>query len=251
MTFKNKKIMITGGTRGLGRAMTDAAAALGSEVWPIGRTKDDLVSVAETSDKVHPLQLDITADNAAERAFGTVLPDILILNAGAIPRMAPVREQSWTEFSENWMTDVKASYGFGTAALKRPLAKGSTVVTISSGAAIGGSFASGGYAGAKRMQWFLSGYLQKEADELGLGLRFLTILPKQQFSETDLGQAASRGYAKRLGISQKDFLARFQDALTPAGFAAHAMEILSDPQYLDCQTFAINGAGIERMDEHK
>ena len=248
MTLAGKKIMITGGTRGLGAAMSVAAANMGAEVWALGRGEDALDAVASQSDRIYPVQQDIAADDAAQRAFDTVLPDILILNAGATPRMAPVHKLSWSEFSHNWHTDTKASFTFGSAALTRPMAPGGLVVTISSGAALSGSFASGGYAGAKRMQWFLSGYLQREADELDLGLRFITILPKQQFRETDIGQTASSGYAARLGISQEEFLGRFTNPLTPTGFAEHAMAVITDPQYSDSQSFGINGAGIERLD---
>ncbi|WP_299683965.1 SDR family oxidoreductase [uncultured Tateyamaria sp.] len=249
MTLASKKVMITGGTRGLGGAMAVAAAQMGAEVWALGRDPDDLAAMARQSAHIHPMQQDVTADDAAVRAFDTVLPDILILNAGAVPHMAPVHMQTWDAFSGNWQTDTKSSFTFGTAALTRPMAPGGLVVTISSGAALAGSFASGGYAGAKRMQWFLSNYLQREADELDLGLRFLTILPLQQFRETEIGQAASSGYADRLGISQDAFLDRYTNPLTPAGFAAHAMAVITDPQYSDCQSFGINGAGIERLDK--
>lgn len=248
MTLDGRKIMITGATRGLGRALAETAAAANAEVWAIGRNTADLESLSAHSNKIHPLRLDITADDAATKAFDTAVPDILILSAGAIPRMAPVRDQTWAEFSTNWETDVKGAFTFGKAALARPMPDGGIVLTISSGAAIGGSFASGGYAGAKRMQWFLSQYLQREADELERRIKFLTVLPKQQFRETELGQTASSGYADRIGIAQDDFLARFKNALTPQGFADSVVAVLTEPHYADGHTFAVSGAGIERMD---
>jgi NAD(P)-dependent dehydrogenase (short-subunit alcohol dehydrogenase family) len=53
---------------------------------------------------------------------------------------------------------------FCREALRAPLAPGSVVVIISSGAGLGGSPISGGYAGAKRMQMFLAKYCQAESD---------------------------------------------------------------------------------------
>lgn len=247
MELFEKKVMITGGTRGLGRAMAEQALSQGADVWVIGRKQSGLSEVAAMSDRVHPVRLDVSEAGAAATAFDQVVPDVLILNAGATPKMAPVQNQGWEEFSVNWATDVRSSLEFGAAALKRPMARGSAIVTISSGAAIGGSFASGGYAGAKRMQWFLSDYFQREADDQGLGLRFLSILPKQQFAETELGQTASNGYAKRLGISHEEFLARFKDPLTPSGFASLAMEVLTGTSYEQHSAFGISGAGIERI----
>lgn len=248
MSLTGKTVMITGASKGLGRAMAEKAASLGAEVWAIGRDQADLDSLAAMSDAIHPLVLDITEENAANQAFEAASPDLLILSAGTAPKMAPVRELSWQEFSANWQTDVRQSYNFGTAALTKPLKDGSTVVTISSGAALSGSFASGGYAGAKRMQWFLSGYLQKEAQELDRDIRFLTILPLQQFRDTQLGHLASTGYAKRLGISHEEFLARFKNALTPEGFAEKTFEVLLGPDTVDASSFGINGSGIEKFD---
>lgn len=241
--------MITGGSRGLGRAMAVACAASSAEVWIIGRNAVSLDAVSEMSDNIRPIELDISLDGAAARAFDIVVPDILILSAGASPKMAPVHQQTWNEFSNVWKTDVKSSFEFGSASLTKPMPQDGTVVTISSGAAIGGSFASGGYAGAKRMQWFLSGYFQREADDLSQSIRYLTILPKQQFRDTELGHAASSGYAARLGIPQEEFLSRFKDALTPEGFAEHVLQVLTEPEFAKGKTFAINGAsGIEQMD---
>jgi hypothetical protein len=52
---------------------------------------------------------------------------------------------------------------FSQAALTTPLPAGTTIMLISSGAALGGSSLSGGYAGAKRTQMFLADYAQKES----------------------------------------------------------------------------------------
>ncbi len=50
---------------------------------------------------------------------------------------------------------------------------------VSSGAALAGSPLSGGYAGAKRMQMLLAGYLQRAADARELGIRFVALAPRQ------------------------------------------------------------------------
>jgi NAD(P)-dependent dehydrogenase (short-subunit alcohol dehydrogenase family) len=205
MTLEAKKVMITGATRGLGRAMAIAAANSGAKVCAIGRTSDALKHLEGGHEGIRGLRLDVSQKDAAKIAFQEMQPDVLILNAGARPKMGSIQSQDWGSFSVNWELDVKHAFHFGQAALLSPLAKESRVVTISSGAAIGGSFVSGGYAGAKRMQWFMSDYMQRESDDNGLGLIFQTILPKQQFRETTIGDAASRGYAERLGITQEAF----------------------------------------------
>ena len=62
---------------------------------------------------------------------------------------ATIQDQTWETFSENWNVDVRHVFEFARAALCAPLDPGSTVVSMSSGAARMGSPMSGGYAGAK------------------------------------------------------------------------------------------------------
>src|SRR5437870_2779501 len=98
------------------------------------------------------LSLDATHEDAPSRVFDVLQPDILVLCGGAFPPAAPLHEQSWEEFAVNWESDVKITFHFFKAALSRPLPAGSSVILISSGAALAGSPNSGGYAGAKRTQ---------------------------------------------------------------------------------------------------
>ena len=112
---------------------------------------------------VQVLALDAADEGAPAKVFETLLPDILVVCAGALPYMAPLVEQRWEQFSRNWNSDVKMSLLFSQAALTTPLPAGTTIMLISSGAALGGSSLSGGYAGAKRTQMFLADYAQKES----------------------------------------------------------------------------------------
>ena len=147
--------------------------------------------------------------------------------AGALAPSAPVQDQSWEDFSANWDMDVKASFLFCKAALQGRLKPGSRVVLISSGAALsGGPPNSGGYSGAKRMQMFLAAHCQKEADRLGLGLRFMALVPMRIMAGTGVGQRGIDGVSAYLGISPADFLASMTDMQTPAA-VGHAVVTLA------------------------
>lgn len=65
---------------------------------------------------------------------------------------------------------------------------------ISSGAAVAGSPLSGGYAGAKATQRFITAYTQDEANRAGLGISFTALLPRIT-PLTDLGRPAVQAYA--------------------------------------------------------
>jgi hypothetical protein len=109
-------------------------------------------------------------------------PNVLVVCGGARPPGRPIQELTWEEFSVNWNTDVRMSFAFCREALRAPLPAGSTVILISSGAALGGSPISGGYAGAKRTQMFIANYAQKESDRLNLAARIMPETGLSQFA---------------------------------------------------------------------
>jgi len=171
----------------------------------------------------------------------------LVVCAGAIPHTAPLGEQSWEQFSRNWNTDVKMSLLFSQAALTTPLPSGTTIILISSGAAVGGSPISGGYAGSKRTQMFIANYAQKEADRLKLGLRFLALAPGSIMPDTDLGKTAVGAYASYLGISARDFVKGMPSPQTTEDVANAVVEFASNPANREGNVFLISGKGIEAL----
>ncbi len=157
-----KIAVVIGGSRGFGQGIVRALAAEGAVVWALARNAGRLAQLKQAVAGVQTLLADVTEAQTAPQTLRATRPDILVLNAGATPSMAPVHQQSWEQFARTWQTDVYMTFAFGKEALLLPLAPGSVVVIVSSGAAIGGSPLSGGYAGAKRTQWFLAQYLQHD-----------------------------------------------------------------------------------------
>lgn len=242
-TLANKSAMIVGGSRGVGRAIAQAVAKSGANTLAIARDKKVL---GELGDGVQTLAADATDPSTADKAFDMMVPDLLFLSVGAVPVMAPVQSQSWDEFTRIWQTDVKATFEFCKQALQKPMPKGSTVVIISSGAGtLGGSPLSGGYAGAKRMQFYLADYCQKASDQLGLGVRFVALLPAQIMGDTKVGQAAAAGYANAQGITPQQFLDRFDVPLRPQDVADAALRIVTDPIHADTTQFIITGTELK------
>jgi NADP-dependent 3-hydroxy acid dehydrogenase YdfG len=164
-------------------------------------------------------------------------PDLVVIAAGARPRMASIEEQSWESFSAPWNVDVKIAFEVGRAALAQPLRPGSTVVIVSSGAGfnVGGSPLSGGYAGAKRMQAFLAGYLQRAADAHELGIRFVALAPFELLAGTQIGQAAAAAYGREAG------------PLDPAGVARAILTIASGDEHREATVLGVTSEGLEAI----
>lgn len=247
MSVSEKKVVVVGGSRGLGRAIVATAHSAGARVLAAGRERDSLARLSDELPGVMTLPIDATDENSPTRLFDLLQPDILVICAGVLPHMAPLHDQSWEEFSRNWDSDVRISFLFCRAALLLPLSSGTTIILISSGAAIGGSPLSGSYAGAKRMQMFLAKYCQKEADRLNLGLRFLALAPMRPMPDTRLGQIAVEGYAKYQGITSSDFLKRMGTRQTPEDVANGLMRLATEADTKGGNVFGISAEGIESL----
>jgi hypothetical protein len=138
------------------------------------------------------------------------------------------------------------AFHFSKAALSGPLPAGSSVILISSGAALAGSPNSGGYAGAKRTQIFIANYSQKESDRLGLGLQFTALAPRLM-PDTDLGKHAAAGYSRYLGISAADYLQRMPSPPSSSDVARAVIELATNPDRSQGNVFIVSGKGLEAV----
>jgi NAD(P)-dependent dehydrogenase (short-subunit alcohol dehydrogenase family) len=245
--LKDQTILVTGGSQGLGRGIVEVLAGQGATVWALARDAGRLDELGREVPGVRTRAGDITDPQAVTAAMRDLRPQVLVLNAGARPAAQPVQEQTWELFSRPWETDVKATFYFGKEALLMPMAPGGTVVIMSSGAAVVGSSLSGGYAGAKRMQWLLAQYFQDEADRLQLGLRFVALLPRQIIAATELGKRAAAAYAAREGLTLEAYLARFGVRLTPQAVGQAVAALLTDAAYRDGTAYGLTGQGLAAM----
>lgn len=245
--LKESLAVVTGASGSVGRAVVEALAAEGARVRAVSRNAKKLERLkGEVKGSIEVVAGDAADPAVVARALGESTPDLLVLSVGIHPRLAPVNEHTWESFSEVWNNDVKSTFLFGQEAIRRPLRPGSTVVILSSGAAIGGSPLSGGYAGAKRMQWFMASYLQGVSDAGKLGIRFVALVPKQLIAGTEIADEASRAYAAKMGITQQLFMERFGQPLTPQKVASAILGIARGEAPAGT-ALAVTGKGIEAL----
>lgn len=100
--LSNKRIVVTGGSAGIGLAIVSALREAQAEVTAIARNEARLAAAREIG--AHCVAGDATDATPTERD-----PDVLILNAGAQPAMAPIDRQTWEGFSTTWNIDVKGT----------------------------------------------------------------------------------------------------------------------------------------------
>jgi NAD(P)-dependent dehydrogenase (short-subunit alcohol dehydrogenase family) len=241
-----KTTIVVGASRGLGRGIATALAKEGAPVIAVARTGADL---AELSGGSHTTTIQPEVADAADPALvGGLLdryePHAVILVAGATPLPRPLQLQTWETFSLNWQTDVRIAFHWVREALLKPLPPGSTVIVVSSGAAIAGSPLSGGYAGAKATQRFIAAYARDEAQRAGLEIGFTAVMPRIT-PYGGVGRPAVRAYANRIGRSEEEYVAQFGAPLTPEIAGAAMVELVRKDAATLAPGYMLTGAGLQ------
>lgn len=238
--------LVTGASRGFGRAIARALHAEGARVVAVARGAEPLHALRdELGERLIPVAADATDPVVAGALIGRYEPDTLVLNAGAAPLPRSLQDHTWETFSRNWDVDVRHTFHWLREALLRPLRPGSNVVVMSSGAALFGSPLSGGYAGAKATVRFVTGYAADESTRSGLGIRFVSVLPKLT-AETDLGAMAVTAYARRDGKTVEQYLEEVGPGIRPEDVGKATIELVSAAD-LESGAFLLTPAGLSPL----
>jgi short-subunit dehydrogenase len=173
------RAFITGGSRGIGRALAEALAARGAAVGIASRTAGDEAAaglgpraIALTCDVGDAASVRTAVDAFVERAGGL---DLLIANAG-IAHYGPFLDQDLAEIEEmtrvNWLGTVYTV----RAALGHLVERaGGHIVVVSSGAGLRSFPGAAGYGATKAAQRGFAGALRHEL--AGTGVDVTTVFP--------------------------------------------------------------------------
>jgi 3-oxoacyl-[acyl-carrier protein] reductase len=239
--------IVVGASRGLGRGIATALADAGRQVIAVARTPAVFPEPTNSSGTIQPEVADAADPTVPARLIDHYHPQAIIAVAGAPLHMRPLQQQTWDTFSVNWHTDVRIAFHWVREALLTPLRPGSRVVVISSGAALQGSPLSGGYAGAKATQRFITAYAQDEARRAGLDITFTAVLP--QFApQSAVGRAAVEAYAAQADLPVDDYLHQLPfPLLTPDLTGTAIAELLQADTATLAPAYLLNGAGLQQL----
>ena len=237
--LNGKRVVVTGGSQGLGLAMVESLVASGANVIAMSRDRSNLVAAEEVGAAV--IAGDATDATLMNSVVRDEAPEVLILNAGTRLPVKPIDQMNWDEFSAVWNTDVKAGLVGIQAALRAPMSRGGRILVMSSGAAmvLAAPFIktddlslSGGYVGAKRMLWFMAHSANAVSRDRNLGLHFQVLAPMQLIPGTTLGYEVAAICAEIEGISvDEHVMKRYGSVLRPAQVGEQVVELLGDPRY--------------------
>ncbi len=159
--LRDRACVITGASRGIGRATALALGAEGASLLLVGRTEEGLAETARQCDRAEILALDVTAPDAGERVLAACLGhydriDALVNNAGA-SAVRPLEELTDAEWQEQWELHVMAPMRLMRAAAPAMAERGwGRIVNVSSSSGKRPSSTNAAYSVTKAAELSLS-----------------------------------------------------------------------------------------------
>lgn len=234
--------LITGGSQGLGRALTTAALAEGDRVAVTSRRPDLLADLRETyPDRLLTLALDITSEAATREAVATVVDrfgslDVVVNNAG-YATSGTIEDFPAEEFRAQIETNLFGVVNVTRAALPfmRGQRSGHVVQVSSVGGRIGGTPGLAAYQTAK---FGVAGFSEVLANEVAhLGVKVTIVEPGGIRTGWAAGAAQTSGptradYAESVGKWQAMFEAYSgNEPGDPARMANAIVDVVNGPEH--------------------
>ncbi len=204
-----RRIVITGATRGLGRAMTEKLIALGHTVAGCGRSAQEVAKLRQAFPGPHDFAAVDVTDDAAVRAWAARVvgkygaPDLLANNAALINKSAPLWKVPAADFDRLIDVNVKGVANVVRAFVPAMIARGSgVIVNFSSGWGRSTSPEVAPYCASK---FAVEGLTLALAQELPAGLAAVPLNPgiidtdmlRQSFGEGAASYPSPKAWAER------------------------------------------------------
>jgi 3-oxoacyl-[acyl-carrier protein] reductase len=184
ITFRDRTVIVAGAARGIGRAIAEAFAACGAQVWACDLLLDEVEAFAGPAKSgggvIHAMKVDVMdAWSIAEVVAAASPPAILVYAAGGVRGQAPgpieqVSQADWTAILD---ANLTGAFLFAKAVVPAMKAVGyGRIVTISSRAGLATSLTGlQSYPAAKHGQL---GFVKQLAQELGpFGITVNSVAP--------------------------------------------------------------------------
>jgi 3-hydroxy acid dehydrogenase / malonic semialdehyde reductase len=213
--------LVTGGSSGIGRAITERLAADGAEVIAIGRSQDRVAAV-DALPGVTGLALDIADHDALAAAVGGRPLDIVVCNAGIVPPLGPVHEVDGRDAARAIAVNLTAHVALVHLVLPNMVARGSGHLFVTGSTA--GHAPVAGMAAYGATKAALGSFAQSVRLEVApLGVRVTELVVGR--TETDLYRDA---------LTEEGRAALYDGSFVqPEDVAATVAAVLAAPDHLD------------------
>lgn len=237
-----RRILVTGGGSGIGRAVARHFAGLGDAVTICGRRADALAETAAGYDMtLRPA--DVT-DEAQVAALFDAPFDVVVANAGA-GRAAKLTDTALDDWNTTLAVTLTGVFLTFRAALAG-MGPGGRLIAVASTASLKGGANIAAYAAAKHG---VLGLVRSVAQEVARkGITCNAVCPG--FVDTPMAETAIRGLMTRFGIDREDAAARVSGGnpvggLIAPGEVAAAVAYLASPEARMVNGHALSVSGGE------
>lgn len=176
MPLEGRVAVVTGASRGIGRAVALRLAREGARVEAVARTEEALRELAGSGERITARRADVAREDAVRDVVQAVLRDrgridVLVNNAG-LGVFAPIEETSWDDFLRVLRVNAGGTFLFSRAVLpgmKRQ--RSGEIINISSVVGIKGYPRQTAYGASKHAVMGLTKALAAEVQEHGVRVR--------------------------------------------------------------------------------
>ena len=222
LEFAGRTVLVTGATKGIGRATAQLLARRGASVLALGRSPDDLASLAAEI-ACRTIVVDLADLEATRAAVRTNLPFDLLVNCAGTTALQPFLDLTLETFDRIMTVNTKApivvsqEYARARIAAKLP----GSIVNVSSDASFVGVIDHAAYCASKAA---LDAVTRVMANELGPhGIRVNCVNPT--ITLTDMGRLAWSDPVRSAPRLARMPIGRF---LQPSEVAEAVVFLLSD-----------------------
>jgi 3-hydroxybutyrate dehydrogenase len=208
MSLGGRHALVTGGGRGIGRAIAKALTGAGAVVTVTGRTEGPLRDAVDAGDAHGFLVLDATDEIAVSLGFETAVTergpvDILVANAGAA-ESAPFLKSDSALFERMLAINLMGAVHAARAVLPEMTTRGhGRIIAVASTAGLKGYAYVSAYTAAKHA---VVGFTRALAQETAAsGVTVNAVCPG--YTETDMVSGSLDAIAAKTGRSRKEALA--------------------------------------------